>query len=77
MADAACGLPATGHLQTAPGPQGLVQQFGGVDAMQAEEVDPGDGQPLKTHPEFGFEGIGFGLGGNLGLQDPLGIGYVG
>ena len=77
VADSACGLPATGHLQTASGPQGLLQQLGGVDAMQAEQVHPGDGQPLKTDTQLGLKFRGFGLGRNFGLQDPLGIKHLG
>ncbi len=83
MADPAGLLPAAGHRQAAAGPQRLIEQLRGVEAMDGQQIDPAPApirppravkaQPLEAGAQVGLEGGRIGGRGHLGLEDPPGI----
>ena len=74
---AALRLPAPHHLQTAIGPQRLLEMLRQVEAMDGQQINPLHPKPLKAQAQFGLKGRGIGLGRHLGLQDAAGIGHLG
>ena len=74
MANGPVGLPAAQHLHTAPWPQGLLQVFAQIQAMDRQQLNPLNTQQTETALELGFKGGRIISRRNLGLQNSLGVG---
>ena len=74
MANGPIGLPAAQHFHTAAWPQGLLEVFGQVQAMNSQQLNPLNSEQAEAALQLGFKGSGVILRRNLGLQDARRIG---
>ena len=78
--DAALLPPALSHRQAAVGPQGLLEQLGGVHSVDGEQVEAIavgiEAQPREAGGQFGLEDGRVRVGRHLALEDPPRIGQV-
>ena len=77
MANGPFGLPAAQHLHAAAWPQGLLEVFGQVQAMNSQQLNPLNGEQAEAALQLGFKGSGVIARRNLGLQDALRIRVAG